>query len=66
MKLETRKSELDRYVTAFSPMFNVYVSIDGIHEDDDGFAILTCSSNYGEERFDSMLFRASELTKYCM
>lgn len=63
----TPKKHLVRYETAFSTVHNVFVSIDRIIEDDEGNAILICSSGYdNEERFEGFLFRACELTNYCM
>lgn len=52
------------YRMAWSPLFNCYVGIDHAWQDDRGEWIFRCS-NEGEGLKDH-LFRAHELTKFCL
>jgi hypothetical protein len=55
------------YKTAFSPLFDVYVSIDHAHQDDSGEWIYTCSSFYKEGvNLQNHLFRECELERLCL
>lgn len=55
------------YKTAFSPMYNVYVSIKSAHQDDTGEWIFKCSSNYDIKNIlNDVLFRKNELSNFCL
>ena len=65
-RIEEKKPKQERYKTAFSPLFNVYVTIDEAFQDSDGRWIYTCSSDYTEEKLDRVLFTENELTNLCL
>ncbi len=57
------------YKTAYSHLYEVYVSIDSAHQDSDGAWIYKCSSNYSDDadrRFEGCLFRTNELDSFCL
>jgi hypothetical protein len=54
------------YKTAFSPAYNVFVSIEHAHQDADGRWIYTCSSDYSDEQFHGVMFREDALERYCL
>jgi hypothetical protein len=55
------------YVTAFSPLFNVFVSITHAHQDVDGRWIYTCQSSYNPDAIlTDHLFREEELERLCL
>jgi len=54
------------YKTAYSPLYEVYVSIDNAFQDEDGNWIFQCSCNYGNEPLSMFLFRKNELTNFCL
>ena len=61
------KVKQERYTSAFSTTFNVYVIISHAHQDVDGNWIYTCSSNYSTDfsrRFTNNLHRECELTRF--
>lgn len=55
------------YVTAFSPLFKVFVSITHAHQDVDARWIYTCQSSYNPEVIlTDHLFREEELERLCL
>ena len=55
------------YVTAFSPLFDVFVSITHAHQDVDGRWIYTCQSSYTPDAIlTAHLFRAEALERLCL
>ena len=55
------------YETAYSPLFECFVSIDHVHQDDMGGFIFTCSSHYKDGvDLDNHLFREHELTNFVL
>lgn len=57
------------FKTAYSPLFDVYVSIDHVHVDDMGQFIFTCSSQYHtdqDRRLTGHLFREHELKNFVL
>jgi hypothetical protein len=54
------------YKTAFSPAYQVFVSIDEAHQGHDGKWIYTCSSSYGEEKLDRVMFQEAALERLCL
>lgn len=53
------------YKTAFSPAYNLFVSIDEA-EYIDGHWVYTCSSSYSEETLDRVKFREDALERLCL
>lgn len=53
------------YKTAFSPAYNVFVSINEA-EQIEGHWVYTCSSWYGEETLDRVKFREDALERFCL
>lgn len=53
------------YKTAFSPAYNVFVSIDEA-EFIDGHWVYTCSSSYTDEKLDRVKFREDALERFCL
>ena len=58
--------QLRQYKTAYSPLFNVYVKINYVRQDERGEPILHCSSNYSDIVLDNHLFREHELKDFCL
>jgi len=60
------------YKTAFSPMYDAFVSIDHAHQDDLGEWIYTCSTDYEHPTkgyrltLSNVLFRTCELERFCL
>ena len=55
------------YKTAFTPLFDVFVSISHAHQDVDGRWIYTCQSRYDSDAIlTDHLFREEELERLCL
>ena len=52
------------YRTAYSPLYQCYVSIVRCHQDVDGNWIFCCGNR--EQAIDDVLFRETELTNFCL
>lgn len=58
------KPKIEMFKTAFSPMYNCFVGIMKVRYDEDGKAIIHACLDGDEEK--SVLFRESELTRFCL
>lgn len=58
----TRKQSL--YKTAFSPLFNCYITIVRSHQDSDGRWFYAGTNK--KEGLEDQLFRENELEKFCL
>jgi len=59
------RKKLHLYKTAFSPLYDTYVGIQNVREDEDGFPILDCTVA-GMSKDVLVLFRPSELKSFCL
>jgi hypothetical protein len=56
-------SKLELYKTAWSPLYKTFVGIEKVHYDVDGEPIITAIPAWSAKY---ILFRAHELTNYCL
>ena len=53
--------KLELYKTAFSPLYNCYVTIESVHRDNGGIPVLICSI-----KGSRIIFRSYELERYSL
>lgn len=61
--MDTTKRRIEYFKTAYSPLYEQYVEILGVHHDDSGDPILTCRIAFTDK---VALFREFELEQYCL
>ena len=59
------RKKLHLYKTAFSPLYDTYVGIQRVREDEDGFPILDCTVA-GWRKDILVSFRPHELESFCL
>ena len=66
MDIDYNQPKQKLYKTAFSPAYNVFVSIDEAHQGHDGKWIYTCSSDYTDEKLSRVMFQEAALERFCL